>query len=45
MSQQSILDLVGNTPLVELRRMVEPGMARVLLKMESFNPSGSLKDR
>jgi len=45
MASQSILDLVGNTPLVELRRMVEPGMARVMLKMESFNPSGSLKDR
>lgn len=45
MAPQTILDLVGNTPLVELRHMVEPGMARVMLKMESFNPSGSLKDR
>ncbi len=45
MAPKSILDLVGNTPLVELRHMVEPGMARVMLKMESFNPSGSLKDR
>ncbi len=45
MQASSILDLIGNTPLVELTRMVEPGMARVLLKMESYNPTGSLKDR
>ncbi len=45
MQATSILDLIGNTPLVELTRMVEPGMGRVLLKMESANPSGSLKDR
>jgi cysteine synthase len=44
-NQQSILDSIGNTPLVPLRRMVEPGMARVLMKMEAWNPSGSLKDR
>jgi len=42
---ESIVDLIGNTPLLPLRRLVEPGMARVLVKMESFNPSGSLKDR
>ncbi len=45
MQASSILDLIGSTPLVELTRMVEPGMARVLLKMESYNPTGSLKDR
>jgi len=45
MQASSVLDLIGNTPLVELTRLVEPGMARVLLKMESYNPSGSLKDR
>ena len=45
MQASSILDLIGDTPLVELTRLVEPGMARVLLKMESYNPSGSLKDR
>jgi Cysteine synthase len=45
MSQASILDLIGNTPLVRLRRMVPPGAADIYLKMESFNPTGSLKDR
>lgn len=41
----AVLDLIGNTPLLPLQRVVEPGMARVLLKMEAWNPSGSLKDR
>jgi cysteine synthase len=41
----SPLELIGNTPLVELRRIVPRGSARVLAKLESFNPGGSLKDR
>jgi cysteine synthase len=41
----SVLDSIGNTPLLPLRRMVEPDMAAVLMKMEAWNPSGSLKDR
>jgi cysteine synthase len=41
----AVLDLIGNTPLLPLQRLVEPGMATVLLKMEAWNPSGSLKDR
>ena len=41
----TVLDLIGNTPLIPLRRLCEPGMASVLLKMEAWNPSGSLKDR
>lgn len=45
MNPASVLDCIGNTPLVPLRRMIEPGMASVLLKMEAWNPSGSLKDR
>lgn len=45
MTQASILSLIGNTPLVRLQRMVPPGAADVYLKMESFNPTGSLKDR
>lgn len=36
---------VGNTPLVELKRIVPPGHARVFVKMESQNPTGSMKDR
>ena len=41
----SILDLIGETPLVELRGLAPEGGARVLLKLESENPSGSMKDR
>lgn len=36
---------IGNTPLVELVRMVPPGSARVLAKLEFANPTGSMKDR
>ncbi|MFO7587468.1 MAG: cysteine synthase family protein [Gemmatimonadota bacterium] len=36
---------VGGTPLVELTRIVSRGHARVLVKLESHNPTGSMKDR
>jgi cysteine synthase A len=39
------LELIGNTPVVELGRIVPKGAARVLAKLESFNPGGSVKDR
>lgn len=38
-------EAIGNTPLVPLRRMVTSDMARVLVKLESCNPTGSHKDR
>lgn len=41
----SILRCIGSTPLVELRSIVPAGSARVLLKIESQNPTGSMKDR
>jgi cysteine synthase A len=41
----SILDLVGHTPLVRLRRVVPDDAAEVLGKYEVFNPGGSVKDR
>src|ERR671927_1265420 len=41
----SILDLVGNTPLVRLNRVTEGIAATVLAKVEYFNPGGSVKDR
>jgi cystathionine beta-synthase len=44
-SAESVLDLVGKTPLVRLNRMVDDGMAEVHVKMEHLNPTGSLKDR
>jgi cysteine synthase A len=40
-----ILSHIGRTPLVELRRVVPDGSARVLVKLESHNPTGSMKDR
>jgi cysteine synthase B len=40
-----ISDLVGNTPLVELRRICPNPRVRLLAKMESHNPGGSVKDR
>jgi cysteine synthase A len=41
----SIVGSVGGTPLVELRRVVPGGSARVLVKLEGQNPTGSMKDR
>lgn len=40
----SVLDLIGDTPLVELRRIPTAG-TRVVVKVEAQNPSGSVKDR
>jgi len=42
---ESVLDLVGGTPLVKLNRVPRPGSATILAKMESLNPAGSVKDR
>jgi cysteine synthase A len=41
----SVLDLVGNTPLVRLNRLPGTRSAEVLGKLESINPAGSVKDR
>jgi cysteine synthase len=41
----SVLDLIGGTPLLALSRVLEPDSARLLAKLESQNPSGSVKDR
>lgn len=43
--QSSIIDLIGNTPLLPLRHLVPPDHGRVLVKIESANPTGSMKDR
>lgn len=42
---QTILDRIGGTTLLALRRVVPPNGARILLKLESENPTGSMKDR
>lgn len=41
----TVLDLIGNTPIVPLRRLPPEGSARVWAKLERFNPAGSVKDR
>ena len=41
----SILDLIGGTPLVQLKRLPDPNAAEVWVKCEQFNPGGSVKDR
>lgn len=42
---RSILETIGRTPLVHLRRMATAGDARVWAKLEGFNPLGSVKER
>jgi cysteine synthase A len=41
----SITETIGNTPLIRLNRIVPDGAAEVVVKMESFNPLSSVKDR
>jgi cysteine synthase len=40
-----IVDAIGNTPLIELKRLSPKPGVRIWAKMESFNPTGSIKDR
>jgi cysteine synthase A len=42
---KSILDLIGNTPMLKLNRLAGEGHAEVWAKLEGFNPGGSVKDR
>ena len=42
---KSILELIGNTPLLELSTRINPTGVRILAKLEYFNPAGSVKDR
>ncbi|MDY4023729.1 cysteine synthase A [Enterococcus avium] len=41
----SILDTIGETPIVKLKNMTTDEMAQIYVKLESFNPGGSVKDR
>ena len=43
--RDSVLQTIGNTPVVRLRKVVSPSMADVLVKLEYYNPTGSYKDR
>lgn len=42
---QTATELVGNTPIVKLNNIVPEGVADVYIKLEAFNPGGSVKDR
>ena len=44
-SASNLTQLIGNTPLLKLQRLVDENSATVLVKMESRNPGGSVKDR
>jgi cysteine synthase len=39
------LQTIGNTPIVQLQKIVPRGSADILIKLEYFNPTGSYKDR
>lgn len=41
----SVLQVIGNTPIVHLNKVVPPNCADVLVKLEYYNPTGSYKDR
>ncbi len=41
----TVLNLVGRTPMVRLNRVVPPNSAEIVAKVESLNPAGSVKDR
>ena len=44
-ASRSVLDLIGNTPLVELTALSPRPGVRILAKLEGQNPGGSVKDR
>ena len=44
-NKTKILKSIGNTPLIDLSRVAPDGCARILVKLESHNPTGSMKDR
>jgi cysteine synthase len=41
----SVLEAIGGTPIVELTRAIPEGYARVFVKLEYYNPTGSYEDR
>lgn len=41
----NILDFIGNTPILKANKVVDDNMAQLYVKLEKFNPGGSIKDR
>ena len=42
---KNIIEIIGNTPIVKLQKIVEKGCGEIYLKLEAYNPTGSKKDR
>lgn len=45
MVYNNALELIGNTPILKTNHLLEPGVADLFVKLEKFNPGGSVKDR
>ncbi len=45
LSKDGLLELIGNTPCIELKSIAGPFAARIFAKLEIFNPTGTIKDR
>ncbi|MBU3143093.1 cysteine synthase A [Clostridium sp. CF012] len=45
MMYNNVLDMIGATPVLKLNKLVEGDMADIYVKLEKFNPAGSIKDR
>ena len=42
---KNIIEIIGNTPIVKLQKIVEKGCGEIYVKLEAYNPTGSKKDR
>ncbi|HEY8805353.1 MAG TPA: pyridoxal-phosphate dependent enzyme, partial [Clostridium sp.] len=45
MMYNNVLDMIGETPVLKLNRLVKGDMADIFVKLEKYNPAGSIKDR
>jgi cysteine synthase A len=45
MRYNNVLDMIGATPVLKLNKLVKGNMADIFVKLEKFNPAGSIKDR
>ena len=45
MNAKNVLELIGNTPMVEIRRLNPNPNVQMYIKLEKCNPGGSVKDR
>ncbi|MCB2289142.1 cysteine synthase A [Clostridium sp. CS001] len=45
MMYNNVLDMIGSTPMLRLNKLVKGDMADIFVKLEKFNPAGSIKDR